>query len=313
MLAPAIVLAGEVAGAQGTTAPWQRQLMPWESHSGQPRPWRADARLAGRSEPGYPDDFPVAFPSPDSARGEVPEVMWVRVTAYDPATDLFLGILLNQPFYLHNIQVGDNVVFRAAPRVGAPATAVGIPVYSDAGWPRSAAPAWFARLRDGIRAYRNGGNGHVENEIRRCIGVLAPVVDSIPAAARKDEAFVAHFVLGRCLAEAYETRRAIDQFRAAIAIEPADLDSHMALLAELSVLTHQRPGTLPKSEEAEWERSFVDELAVVRSRFATDRGVAQVLSLVFDPSNANQADSVWKGQEAKLQRVGYAVFRWKQR
>ena len=200
-----LLLAPAAAPAQGAP-PWTQRLMPWETHAGQPRPWRDDARLAGRSEPGYPDDFPVYFANPEFGKpGKLHEVMWVRTIAFDPATDLYLGILINQPDYVSGLAVGDNVVFRAVPGLTAPATAVGGPAYADAGWPQSREPAFFATLRDGIRAYRNGHEGHVMPEIERCIRVLAPAVVAMPAGASRDERFVANYVLGRCRDDAEGT------------------------------------------------------------------------------------------------------------
>ena len=286
--------------------------MPWLTHAGQPRPWRDDPRLAGLAAPGYPDDFQVGFPNPDSARGGRHEAMWVRTIAYDPANDLFLGILINQPDFIRSVREGDNVVFRVDP-TRRYLVAVGAPDYGAAGWPASVSGAFGATLRDGIRAYRDGNDGHNMPEIKRCDAVLTPALRNVPAQATRDERFVAHYVLGRCLAEEYATARAIDQFRAAIALDPDDADAHMSLLAELSIMTHQRPGTLPPAEEARWERAFVDELAVIRRRFASYDGVPQILAMVFNPAQEADVDSVWRPHLAKLRRVGYAVFRWKQR
>lgn len=298
-------------GAQAPAPPWRGRLMPWQTHAGQPRPWREDPRLAGRAAPDYPDDFQVAFLNPDSARGGRHEAMWVRAIAYHPASDLFLGILLNQPDFLRSVQEGDNVVFRIDPS-GYP-VAVGAPDYGVAGWPAGTTDAFSAALRAGLRAYRAGNDGHNMPAIDRCIAVLAPAIQRVPPAATRDARFVGHYVLGRCLAERYTTEQAAGQFRAALALDPDDVDAHMALLAELSVMTHRRPGTLPPAEEARWERAFLEELAVVRRRFATADGVAQVLAFVFDPSQEAQVDTVWRPHLAKLRRVGYGVFRWKQR
>jgi hypothetical protein len=73
--------------------PWRTHLMPWEWHSGLPAPWRSDPRLAGRFAPGYDDDVQIVFLNPDSAAGKKHELMWVRVTAHDSASDEYLGIL----------------------------------------------------------------------------------------------------------------------------------------------------------------------------------------------------------------------------
>ena len=282
--------------------------MPWETHAGQPRPWRDDPRLRGKNEPGYPDDFQVSFANPDSAHGAVPELMWVSVIAYDPTTDLFLGILLNQSFFLRSVQEGDNVVFRIDAKRDFP-LAIGGPDYAAAGWPPSRSGVFGATLRDGVRAYRAGNNGHNMQGIERCIAVLSPAMRNAPSNSTRDEQFVGHFILGRCLAEKYETLRAIEQFRAAIALEPDDADSHMALLAELSVITHTPPG----DEDVRWEREFVEELAIVRQKFATYDGVAQVLAMIFDPTLDKDTAPESQIRAEKWRRVGYAVFRWKHR
>jgi hypothetical protein len=291
--------------------PWRTRLMPWVTHAGQPRPWRSDVRLARYTAPGYPDDFQVLFPSPDSAAGGRPEVMWVRVIAVDSASGHYLGILLNQPHAL-KIPVMDNVVFRVDGTGGLP-VAVGGPDYSDAGWPASRAPEFLASLRSGIRAYREGNNGHNMPGIERCIQVLTSAMRTPGAGVAREERFVGHFVLGRCLAEKYETEHAIDQFRAAIALDSADLDAHMALLAELSIMTHYPPGKFAAATEERWEREFVEQLQLVRSRFAGEAGVQQILAMVFDAAQEDRLEPVWQPHVAKLRRIGYAVFRWKQR
>jgi hypothetical protein len=78
-------------------------------------------------------------------------------------------------------------------------------------------------------------------------------------------------------------------------------------------MTHHRPGELPPAEEARWEQEFLRELAVVRARFAAHDGVPQVLGMIFDPAQERELDAVWRPHVAKLRRVGFAVFRWKQR
>jgi hypothetical protein len=287
--------------------------MPWETNVSDSRPWRADPRLAGLSPDGYPDDVPVAFIHPDSARGGTSEVMWVRIIAHDPPTDLFLGILLNVPSYLTDPPSGDNVVFRVQPTLNVKLRAVADPEYSNAGWPASAAPAHFALLKEGIRAYRAGHNGHVPEMIARCIDVLLPAAARIPPEASPDERFATHFVAGRCLAEAYNTEEAIRQFRAAIAVDSGDVHSQMALLAELSVMVHRRPGTVTPAEDARWEEEFVRQLAIVKARFGHDSGVQEILGLVFDPRLEGELDPLWQPHAARLRRIGYAIFRWKSR
>ncbi len=315
LLVSAVVLSAHLARAQQIVSPppWRSRLMPWQTHAGQPRPWRTDARLASFVEQGFPDDVLVLFGSSDSVRGRKPETLWVTVTAYDSATAFFLAILREKPHAPMDVAVGDNVVFRIHPQLRGPVAVAFNGSYRDAGWPPSAVPGFLDTLREGIRAYRLGNNGHNMPEIEHCIAVLTPPMAGVPAAARQDEAFVGHFVLGRCLAEKYVTEQAIQQFRAAISLDTADVDSHMALLAELSVMTHHRPGELSASEETRWEQEFLAELAVVRARFGGDAGVQQVLTMVFDPGGEATVDSLWRPYLPKLRRVGYGVFRWKQR
>jgi hypothetical protein len=312
LFASALLPSLALPAQQGGAPRWRTQLIPWDMYGVERRPWRDDRRLAPHVAPGYPDDFRVLFANPDSARGGRHEIMWVRVIAADSATGEFLGVLLNQPDFLRSVARGDNVVFRAGPKSDLP-TAVGAPGYSDAGWPATRAPSFLSTLRDGLRAYRAGNNGHNMPAIERCIEILTPAMSAKPASATREQRFVGHFVLGRCLAEKYETERAVQQFRAAIALDSTDLAAQMALLAELSVMTHQLPGKLPAATEAQWERDFVEQLRVVRARFGRDERVTEVLAMVFDPAQESDLDDVWKPHAAKLRRVGYAVFRWKQR
>lgn len=285
--------------------------MPWLTHAGQPRPWRTDARLAAFNEPGYPDDFQVSFAGSDSV--PKPELMWVTITAYDPTSDLYLGVLINEPYYIRDVSLGENVVFRISVANSRPVAMRVNGRFDEAGWPASAAPTFFAGLREGIRAYRNGHDGNNMPEIEHCITALTPLMKNAPANVRKDELFVGHFVLGRCLAEKYVTDQAISEFRAAIALDTSDVDSHMALLAELSVMTHRPPGELTPADRQRWDQQFLDELAIARRLAASDQDVGRVLDMVFDPSNDQQRDSLPPAELARRQRFGYAFFRWKRR
>jgi len=313
LLATALGMPDRLAAQAKSVPLWQTRPIWWGPTAEEPHPWRADPRLKRFGEPGYPDDFQVFFANPDSAQGKQNEVMWVRVIAADSATDLYLGILINQPDYLSNLSEGDNVVFRAHDS-GALPTAVSTPSYRDAGWPiASRASAYLATLRVGILAYRAGNNGHNMPRIEQCIAVLTPLMEAVPTTASADERFDGHYVLGRCLAEKYVTERAIAEFRSAIAINPNDLNAQMALLAELSIMTHKGPKELSADDDARWEREFLDQLQVVRTRFGDAPIVKRILSFVFDPSEEANLSPEAKAQLPKLRRVGYAIFRWKQR
>jgi hypothetical protein len=302
-----------VAAQSTATPPWRTHQIWWGPTAEEPHPWRGDQRLARFGEPNYPDDFQVLFRNPDSAQGKQHEIMWVRVIAADAATGLRLGILINQPDFMKSPSEGDNVVFRFIDGDPLP-TAIGGPGYRDAGWPASSkAPQFLATLREGILAYRAGNNGHNMPGIEKCIAVLTPAMQAVPSAASADERFNGHFVLGRCLAEKYVTHRAMEQFRAAIAIDPTELNAQMALLAELSLMVHKGPKDLSPAEEKRWEDAFVDQLRVIRTRFGDRPIVQRMLSLLFTPPEEKDMTPEMKAEIAKLQRVGFAIFRWKQR
>src|SRR3984957_7223158 len=202
--------------------PWRTRLMPWEWHDGLPAPWRSDPRFTGRFAPGYQDDVQVLFLNPDSAASKKHEVMWVRVTAYDSASDEYLGILLNQPDSIATLLDRENVAFHYDSTRRYPVAVAVNGRYEAAGWPPRAVPAFFARLREGIHAYRSGDDGHNMPGIDQCISVLASVMRDVPAGASADERFVGHYVFGRCLSEKYQTEAALEQFRDALAVDSTD-------------------------------------------------------------------------------------------
>ena len=307
----ALLVAGS-AGAQQRVPPWKTRLMPWQPHSGMPRPWRDDPQLLHNAPDGFPDDFMVSFQA-DSAHGGIAEFMWVRVIAYDPATNMFLGWMINRPQLVKGLQVGDNVVFRAPARAGGVPNAVADPDFVGAGWPATAVPEWFAKVREGIRGFRVGDNGSVRPAIDYCIDVLTGAVASIPAAATPEERFVSHFVLGRCLAEKYVTLRALEQFRAAVAIDSNDVDAQMALLAELSVMAHKDTTEVAAADAKRWEREFLDRLAYVRSRFGEERDVQRMFAMIFNPADEAKVRPERRHQIEKLRRIGWGPFRWKRR
>src|SRR5260370_14562387 len=111
LLACAVVISAHLVRAQQPVSqpPWRSRLMPWQTHAGQPRPWRTDARLASFVEQGFPDDVLVLFGSSDSVHGRQPETLGVTLTAYDSSTALFLRILGENPHAPMAVAVADNV------------------------------------------------------------------------------------------------------------------------------------------------------------------------------------------------------------
>lgn len=221
------------------------------------------------------------------------ERMWVRTIDYDPASDLFLGVLLNHPDQLRTLHVGDNVVYRIDPAHGVP-VAVGAPDYAQAGWSTASDDAFTPALRDGLRAYRAGSMGGDVTAMEHCIAVLSPAMTTAAAVATREEQYTGHYVLGRCLAERHQATRAIEEFRAAVQLEPDAGDAHMALLAELSAMAHRRGGAVATADDARWRRAFLDELAIVRDRFMDRDGVSEGLALVSDPAQASAVAPMWR-------------------
>lgn len=293
-----------------STPEWQKRLMPWMSHAEQERPWRDDVRIYRYLHKQFRDDAQVLFP----IDGESPtpfEAMWVRTIAYDSLADLYLGVLLNRPAFLESLVPLDNVVFRADS--GRPPRAIARNGdYSKPGWPESLVPDFMAVLRDGIRAYRAGSLGNHTPSLERCVELLTPAVQTIPPRTRPDERFVAHFVLGRCLAETYETDRAIAQFRAAIAIDPADVDAQMALLAELSVKAHEPTDSRAAADVERWDRALAEQVAVIRGGFIDSPGIRRALEVMFDPQHAAGVN-LSAAELDRRKRIGFATLRWKRR
>lgn len=325
LLLAALLVAASVLGraAVGVGAPaqdkpaatsgepvWRDHLVLWPKSPGEPTPWRDDPRLRGRFEAGFPDDTLVIFMSRDP--NEKPEGMWVRVIEYDSKTDLFLAVLINQPFHLKGVAEGDNVVFGFRSGQQNPVAVDDGRGHLTAAPPRTKEPAFLTTVLDGVQAYRQGNFGHNMPGIERCIAVLTPAVRTAPPAATVAERFVAHFVLARCSAEKYETKTAVEQFRAAIALAPDDLDAQMGLLAELSILVHPSPGKPLPEDQATWDQAFLDQLALVKAKFADDKLVVKMTSLIFDATSA-QASKLSPEEAARSRKVGYGLFRWKRR
>ncbi len=284
--------------------------MPWVSNAEQPRPWREDSRLEAHFAQGFPDDVVVAFSVHDPTAPYPFEMMWVTVTAYDSVTDLYLGILLNEPKFITHLPQWENVVFAPEGGTGYPTAVTVDGEYGAAGWPLTKVDEYFSTLRDGIRAYRDGRNGHNVPGVERCIAILEPLMSSVPEAARPDEVFVGHFVLGRCYAENYDTERAIQQFRLAIETDPDDVDAHMTLLAELSVMTHMTSGDV----QSHWKGAFVDEYAIVSERFLSDRAVDVLLRAIFgDLSFCPKAQELLEREPVEGQTLPWYPFRWKRK
>jgi hypothetical protein len=292
---------------------WQSHLVLWPKEDGEGTPWRNDPRLKGRFAEGYPDDVQVLFVNPDGAKSSKSELMWVTIIDYDSESDQFLGILINQPDYLRDVSDRDNVVFRVAPKSEFPVAVNHGQGHRAAALPESKAPEFLQALVTGVRAYRQGNFGHNMPGIELCEKTLSQAVHGIPASASAEEQFAAHFVLARCLAESYETRRAIEEFKAAIAIDPQDRDAQMGLLAELSVMVHWPPDKPVPDDQPVWDKAFLEQLAVVRARFATDKRVQSGTTVIFDEELAGDLSKVTEAELARRRQFGYGVMRWKVR
>lgn len=312
-----LALACSIPPTVGTaqTAPWSEHYIVWAPHRDDPHPWRSDSHLIGRfTEPDYPDDVQVAFLNPDSARGGRHEAMWVTVIARDTATGRFLGILINPPDHLRNVQLGDNVVFEWNESTQFPVAILSHGGSYAAGWPLATSQSRpDSVLRDAVRAYRAGANGHNMPQIEECIRLLKSLRSTDLTTGSPEFSYVAYFTLGRCSAEKYATADAVAAFTSAVALAPDSLDSQMGLLAEYSVLANAPPAKLTIGSSAQWEAAFVNQLAEVRHRFAADTRTMQMLDWVLAAKAADDTTSMSAADLAKYHRIGFAVLRWKQR
>jgi len=245
----AVVVAALLSASAQAGPIWQRQLEVFDEYPADQGPWRSDARLKEYFHADYPNDLQVMF-----ATGGAPELMWVTVLDYDKETGTYLGKLLNQPNLIDGLRIQDNVVFEPAEDSGLPVAVNNDGSFSAAGIPKYARQGTANDLYEAVRAYRLGNFGHNPPEITRCLALFESVARKTQELSQED-AYLASFVRGRCAAEAYETMLAIDSFRAALAIRPADFNTNMSLLAELSVAA-LNPDIQPK---AQWETAYLQQ------------------------------------------------------
>ncbi len=288
--------------ASSEPAPWRERLVVWRPTDA-PSPWLEDDRLRDQSPPEYPSDFPVVF-APDRD-GSSFEMMWVRVFAHDSGGDRYLGHLLNPPHFLQSVAQGDRIVFGYDETLE-----LGLARHDDWDYevltvPPAALGGDLEELYQGIVHFRKGESGHVQEEIRACVNTLTGVVAREQPALDREHRYLAHYILGRCLAEAYETDRAIEQFERAIELEPHALDPQMALLAELCVKVYKKP------ESERLEKRYLDQLELVRERYGENERVALILQMLFDPKNSGDISHLSEREVARRRRVGFGVFRWK--
>jgi hypothetical protein len=302
-----VLLWGVLVGAVATAEPaWDRNLIVFDDYPGNEGPWRQDDRIRKFFHEDYPDDLQVRFPV---ARGKIPnEIMWVTVLDYDKESDTYLGKLLNQPNLLKGVSAQDNVVFKPVDAMGMPVAvdedekfwAVAVPVYARKGLAK--------KLYEGVVAYRRGNFGHNMPGIRDCISTLKGVVKKVSELSR-DDAYLAHFVLGRCAAEAYETELAIQSFQAAVALRPDDLPGNMSLLAEYSVAVHS-PDMKPKDR---WEAAYLQQLEFIKSHDEIWSRVKDGLRVMFDEKTGATAKARTPEEVERGKQFGFGILRWKQR
>lgn len=285
---------------------WATRLVLWPDRPPERSVWRYDARLAGKFETGYPDDIQVIFASDVPAKNRSPEIMWVTILDYDKATDVFLGHVINEPFHLETVGLQDNVVFRWDPSLASLVALRENGSYRAAARPATECPEFLDTVLEAARTYRKSPFGHDKAVTERCLAILRPAVKAIPAKARPDERFAAHFLLARCLAESYVTGEAIEEFKAAIAADPGDRDAQMGLLAEYSVLVHSGSG----AERAAAEKAFLAQRELVTRQFAADPAVAG-FEAPFDPAKAGDTSKLSPAEIEHGRRFGFGPFRWK--
>lgn len=316
LLIPALALPAPPAlKPSDTSGPsFKNRLTLWPKNLDQPKPWRDDPRLKDQFYgPDLPDDIKVLFLNPDLKAPGKNEKMWVTVIDYDPKTDLFLGILVNSPVYLTDIADRDNVLFRFEDELNLPIAVNMGQGYRAAALPRTKAPEFLAKLVEGVRAYRQGDFGRNPTGTEACIEILNPAVKNIPTAASSEERFAAHFVLARCLSDAHSTRQAIEQFKAAIVLEPNDVDAQMGLLAELSVMAHPPLDAALPADQDLWDKAFLDQLDSVRFRFASHPWATRSIGLLFDEKQAGDLSKYSEAALSRMRKLGFGPMQWKRR
>jgi hypothetical protein len=304
------------SSTENVKPPWQSQLMLWPKREGEAKPWRNDPRMKGRFAKGYPDDIQVLFVNPAGSSPDKPdknEIMWVTIIEHDPKSDLFLGILINEPYYLQDVANQDNVVFHISPTSKYPVAVNRGQGHRAAAQPETKSPKFLEKVMAGVRAYRQGNFGHNMPGVERCIEILSPAVHGIPATVNAEEHFILHFVLARCLAEKYETKEAIEQFKAAIAINPDDVHAQMGLLAEISLKVHWPAGKPEPKDQAIWDQAFLEQLDLIRTRFSSDEAVQATIHAIFDESRAQDLSKLSKSELERQRKFGFGIFRWKVR
>jgi hypothetical protein len=287
---------------------WKQKLMVWPNHYGN-KPWRIDSRLKGQFKEGFPDDLPVVFFNFD--RTKRPEVMWVTVISYDPSCDLFLGILINQPYHMSDPSEGDVVVFLFDATISRPIAIAESNSYRLSARPVASDQKLLETVLDGVAAYRQGKFGHNMPKIEKGIEILSGVVSDISPKASVEERFAAHFALARCFAEKYETRAAIEQFKKAISIDPEDIDAQMGLLAELTLMVHKKKETPWPEDQPSWDRAFLEQLAFVKSKFGSTEQVSKSIHYIFKKQDPDKTSSFSKEDLERGESFGFATIRWK--
>ena len=290
------------------TPAWKQKLMIWPNHYGK-KPWRTDSRLKGQFKEGFPDDIPVGFFNFD--RTKRPEVMWVTVISHDPSCDLFLGILMNEPYHMSDPSEGDVIVFRFDAAIHRPIAIAESNSYRLTARPATSGQKCLETILDGVTAYRQGRYGHNMAKIEKGIEILSGAVSDISPKASVEERFAAHFALARCFAEKYETRAAIEQFKKAISIDPEDIDAQMGLLAELTLMVHKRKETPWPDDQPSWDKAFLDHLAFIKSKFGSTEQVSKSIHYIFKKPDPDKISSFTKEDLERGESFGFATIRWK--
>jgi hypothetical protein len=302
-----VLLCGAAScGAAAAEPAWHSKLIAFDDHPYDQGPWRSDERISRFFHKDYPNDLQVRFS--DSPEGIPSEFMWVTVLDYDAESDTYLGKLLNQPDFLQGVQAQDNVVFRPVDEAGYPAALEDGRKFWVAGIPEYARKGLGKKLYEGVVEYRLGNFGHNMPKIRDCLSTLKRVVKKVSELS-PDDAYLAHFVLGRCAAEAYETELAIQSFQAALALRPDDYHANMSLLAEYSVAVHGRD-MKPKDR---WEAAYLQHLEFIKGHDGIWPFVQEGLMTMFDENTLQGEKPLTPEEIERGRKFGFGFLRWKQR
>jgi len=276
--------------------PWRNDVILWHGELGNDTPWRSHSDLSEYTHSAeYPDDVQVAIQPPETRKWEI---VWSQVIGFHPRSGEYLARLLNEPNAVPSISKGDNLAFKIVAKASYPVAIDRGKGYALAAYPEFAPKPFANALVSALRAYRQGNMGHAPEYLHQAIPLFELAIKNATEETNATADFYAHFYLGRCHAELYNTEDAMEAFAKALEYRDSDPNARMALLAEYSILA------VSDSDVAlEYRQRFVEEEAAIRELFPIESGSIHMLDTIYE----NLATT---GTPVET-LAGKATFRWK--